>query len=44
MEFNNSAVAFAVSPLVADKDRVILGNDIGSANFSGRACAANNTH
>ena len=44
LEFNNSGVALAVSPLVAERDRVILGNNIGSANFSGKACTANNTH
>jgi branched-chain amino acid transport system substrate-binding protein len=44
MEFNNSGVALAVSPLVAEKDRVILGNNVGSATFSGKACTANNTH
>jgi branched-chain amino acid transport system substrate-binding protein len=44
MEFNNSGVALAVLPLVVEKDRVILGNNVGSATFSGKACSANSTH
>ena len=44
MEFNNSAVALAVNTLIRDKDRVLLGNNVGAAILSGTQCTPNETH
>ncbi len=44
MEFNNSAIALAVNTLIHDNDRVMLGNNVGSAALSGQYCTANMTH
>lgn len=44
MEFNNSAIALAVSDLVRERDKVILANNVGSAALSGKACTPNMTH
>ncbi len=44
MEFNNSAIALAANTLIRDSDRVLLGNNVGSAALSGRSCTPNETH
>ena len=44
MEFNNSAVALGVNGLVRDKDKVMLGNNVGAAALSGAQCTPNQTH
>jgi len=44
MEFNNSAIALAANTLIRDSDRVLLGNNVGSAALSGKACTPNMTH
>jgi branched-chain amino acid transport system substrate-binding protein len=44
MEFNNSAIALAANGLVREKDRVMLANNVGSAQLSGKDCTPNMTH
>ena len=44
MEFNNSAIALAVNSLIHDSNRVMLANNVGSAELSGKACNTNETH
>ncbi len=44
LEFNNSAIALAVSTLVKDRDKVMLANNVGSAALSGPFCTPNMTH
>jgi len=44
MEFNNSAIALAANNLIRDTDRVMLGNNVGSAALSGKSCTPNETH
>ena len=44
MEFNNSAIALAVNTLIAEKDKVMLANNVGSAALSGKDCTPNETH
>ncbi len=44
MEFNNSAIAFAVNTLIRDNDRVMLANNVGSSELSGKYCTPNMTH
>ena len=44
LEFNNSAIAFAVNGLVRERDRVMLANNVGSAALNGRECTPNMTH
>ncbi len=44
MEFNNSAIALAANTLIRESDRVLLGNNVGSAALSGKACTPNETH
>ncbi len=44
MEFNNSAIALAVNTLIAEKNKVMLANNVGSAALSGKDCTPNETH
>jgi branched-chain amino acid transport system substrate-binding protein len=44
MEFNNSAIALGANNLIRDADRVMLGNNVGSAELSGKSCTPNMTH
>jgi len=44
MEFNNSAIALSVNALIRDADRVMLANNVGSAELSGKSCTPNMTH
>ena len=44
MEFNNSAIALAVNNLIRDTDKVMLGNNVGAAELSGKDCTPNMTH
>ena len=44
LEFNNSAVALAVSSLIRDRDKVMLANNVGTSRLTGRDCTPNETH
>lgn len=44
MEFNNSAIALAVNNLIRDTDKVMLANNVGATELSGKFCTPNMTH
>lgn len=43
-DIQNSAIALAVSDLVRQRDKVLLGFNVGTSDLTGKACSPNTTH